>query len=123
MALLRFDPKAGNQRPALALANGQILIAWASHEDLQPYHGWIMSYDAKTLKQTGALCTTPDMADGGIWQSGRGPAVDPAAPLISRSAMAAGMESETSAIQSLKFAPARTAWRWKIFHSTQLSTT
>jgi hypothetical protein len=36
-----------------------------------------MSYDARTLKQTGALCTTPDMADGGIWQSGRGPAVDP----------------------------------------------
>lgn len=73
---VRFDPKAGNQRPALALVNGQILIAWASHEDLRPYHGWIMSYDARTLKQTGAFCTTPDMADGGIWQSGRGPAVD-----------------------------------------------
>ena len=73
---VHFDPKAGNQRPALALDHGQILIAWASHEDLRPYHGWIMSYDANTLKQTGALCMTPDTGDGGIWQSGRGPAVD-----------------------------------------------
>jgi hypothetical protein len=74
--MVRFDPRAGNQRPALELVNGQVLIAWASHEDLRPYHGWIMSYDAQTLKQTGALCTTPDTADGGIWQSGRGPALD-----------------------------------------------
>lgn len=74
--LVQFDPKAGNQRPALALISGQVVIAWASHEDLRPYHGWIMSYDARTLKQTGALCTTPDTSDGGIWQSGRGPAVD-----------------------------------------------
>jgi hypothetical protein len=52
------------------------VIAWASHEDIQPYHGWVMTYDALTLKQTGALCTTPNAAQGGIWQSGRGPAVD-----------------------------------------------
>ena len=74
--LVHFDARAGNQRPALALDNGQVLIAWASHEDLRPYHGWIMSYDAHTLRQTGALCTTPDTADGGVWQSGRPPAID-----------------------------------------------
>lgn len=73
---LRFDPKAGNQRPALALVNGAVFIAWASHEDIQPYHGWIMAYDAATLKQIATLCTTPDGRDGGVWQSGRGPAVD-----------------------------------------------
>jgi hypothetical protein len=74
--ILHFDPRAGNQRPALALVEGTIVIAWASHEDIQPYHGWVMTYDALTLKQTGALCTTPNAAQGGIWQSGRGPAVD-----------------------------------------------
>lgn len=74
--VLHFDPKAGNQRSALALVEGMVVIAWASHEDIQPYHGWIMGYDALTLKQTGALCTTPTAADGGIWQSGRGPAID-----------------------------------------------
>ena len=32
--LVHFNPRAGNQRAALALVNGQIVIAWASHEDL-----------------------------------------------------------------------------------------
>jgi outer membrane protein assembly factor BamB len=73
--VIRFDPKAGNQRPALALANGAVIVAWASHEDIQPYHGWVMAYDAATLKQRGAFCVTPNGAMGGIWQSGRGPAV------------------------------------------------
>jgi hypothetical protein len=71
-----FDPKAGNQRAALALVNGKVIIAWASHEDIRPYHGWIMAYDGGSLKQTGALCITANSEDGGIWQSGRGPAVD-----------------------------------------------
>jgi hypothetical protein len=74
--VLHFDPKGGNQRSALVLVAGKIVIAWASHEDIQPYHGWIMTFDALTLKQTGVLCTTPNAADGGIWQSGRGPAID-----------------------------------------------
>jgi hypothetical protein len=73
---VHFDAKAGNQRVALALANGTVVIAWASHEDLKPYHGWIMAYDASTLKQTGALCLTPDTGEGGVWQSGRPPAID-----------------------------------------------
>lgn len=75
---LRFDPKAGNQRPALALVDGAVIVAWASHEDFRPYHGWVMAYDAKTLQQRAAWCDTPDGADGGIWQSGRGPAIDSA---------------------------------------------
>jgi hypothetical protein len=71
-----FDPRAGNQRAALALVQGNIVIAWASHEDIKPYHGWVMAYDAVTLRQTAAFCTTPTGSLGGIWQSGRGPAVD-----------------------------------------------
>jgi hypothetical protein len=73
---LRFDPKAGNQRPALALVEGAVIVSWASHEDIRPYHGWVMAYDATTLQQRAAWCVTPDGADGGIWQSGRGPAID-----------------------------------------------
>ena len=74
--ILYFDPKAGNQRAALALAGGAVIIAWASHEDIQPYHGWIMAYSSSTLRQIGALCISPDGEEGGIWQSGRGPVVD-----------------------------------------------
>jgi outer membrane protein assembly factor BamB len=72
---LRFDPKAGNQRAGLALVNGSVVIAWASHEDIEPYHGWVMAYDAATLKPNGAFCVTPEGSEGGIWQSGRAPAV------------------------------------------------
>ncbi len=76
--VVSFDPKMNNQRLGLALAKGQLIIGWSSHEDAQPYHGWVMSYDAATLKQTGIFCSTPDGAQGGIWQSGRAPVVDPA---------------------------------------------
>jgi hypothetical protein len=74
--VLTFDPKIHNQRSSLALANGQIFIAWASHEDQNPYHGWVMSYSASTLKQSGIFCSSPDGVMDGIWMSGRAPAVD-----------------------------------------------
>ncbi len=74
--MLAFDPLMQNQRSSLALANGQVLMAWASHEDYDPYHGWIMSYDATTLKQTGIFQTTPNGDKGGVWMSGHAPVVD-----------------------------------------------
>ncbi len=74
--VLKFNPRDGNQRSALALTHGAVVIAWASHEDIRPYHGWVMAYSARDLKQVGVFCVTPDGTDGGIWQSGRGPAVD-----------------------------------------------
>lgn len=80
-SVLTFDPAMGNQRPGLALVNGQIFIAWASHEDSTPnYHGWVMSYDATTLTNTGTFCVTPNgsQGEGGIWMWGRAPAVDAA---------------------------------------------
>jgi hypothetical protein len=73
---LTFDPKIHNQRCSLALANGQISIAWASHEDTWPYHGWVMSYNAANLQQTGIWSSSPDGFMAGIWMAGRGPAVD-----------------------------------------------
>ena len=48
---ITFDPLIHNQRAGLAIANGIVFIAWASHEDLNPYHGWIMGYNAQTLQQ------------------------------------------------------------------------
>jgi hypothetical protein len=73
---LTFDPKIHNQRASLALANGQIFIAWASHEDLLPYHGWVMSYNASNLQQSGIWSSSPDGVMAGVWMSGWGPAVD-----------------------------------------------
>jgi hypothetical protein len=73
---LTFDPLIHNQRPSLALVNGMILIAWGSHEDLHFYHGWVMVYSAQNLSQLAIYCDTPSGSEGGIWQSGRAPAVD-----------------------------------------------
>jgi hypothetical protein len=73
---LAFDARNENQRDALALAGGSVYIAWSGHCDTPPYHGWVMTYDAGTLAQTGVFNTTPNGKAGGIWMSGDGPAID-----------------------------------------------
>ena len=72
-----FDPKQYAERAALLLLNGVIYTTWTSHCDINPYNGWIIGYDARTLKQTGVLDITPNGEEGSIWQSGAGPAADP----------------------------------------------
>ncbi len=74
--ILTFDPQKENQRMSLALVDGLVYLGWSSHCDWGPYHGWLMGYDAKTLKQTVVYNTTPDGAAGGIWMSDQAPAVD-----------------------------------------------
>lgn len=71
-----------NPRAALTLANGAVYLTWASSCDVGPYQGWIMTYDAHTLRQTGVLNTSPDAAESGIWQSDTGPAVDSSGNLL-----------------------------------------
>jgi len=71
-----FDPLMQNQRPALLLANGMVYVGYASHCDKEPYHGFLMGYDAKTLRQTGVFNTSPTGMEASIWQSGQAPAVD-----------------------------------------------
>jgi len=72
-----FDPQKNNQRSALTLANTRIFIAWSSHCDWGPYHGWVMSFDAATLNQLAVYSDTPTGNNGGIWMSGQGLAADP----------------------------------------------
>ena len=66
---LSFSALQENQRPALLLANGVVYIAWGSHGDQAPWHGWVMGYSASTLKQTTFYCVSPDGSGGGIWMS------------------------------------------------------
>jgi hypothetical protein len=40
LGVITFDPKMHMQRAGLALSNGVVLIAWATHEDASPSHGW-----------------------------------------------------------------------------------
>src|SRR3954451_696773 len=76
--VITFNPKMHQQRAALALTNGVVLVAWAGHQDKTPYHGWIMGFDAKTLARVGLFAVDADFYAGGIWQGGRAPTIDAA---------------------------------------------
>ena len=74
--VVHFDPLREHQRAGLLLQHGMVYIVWASHCDGWPYHGWVMAYDARTLRQVAAWNATPNGVGGGIWQSGAAPAGD-----------------------------------------------
>ena len=74
--VLAFNSLRQNQRTALTLTNGVVYMAFTSHGDVLPYHGWVLGYNATTLQQTMAFCTSPNGSQGGIWQSGLGLPVD-----------------------------------------------
>jgi hypothetical protein len=60
-----FDARYQLQRSALLLANGQVYIAFASHDDERPYKGWIFSYDDQ-LNQSAAYDYSPGKDGTGI---------------------------------------------------------
>ena len=71
-----FNTLLENQRPGLLLLNGVIYVAWGSHNDQLPYHGWVIGYDETGLQMATVYNATPNGAAGGIWQGGAGPAAD-----------------------------------------------
>jgi outer membrane protein assembly factor BamB len=71
-----FDPLMQNQRAALVLSAGNVYVGYSSHCDKEPYHGFLLGYDATSLKQTGVFNTSPGGEGASIWQSGQAPAVD-----------------------------------------------
>jgi hypothetical protein len=76
--VVSFDPLRELNRAGLLLSNGVVYVAFGSHADHSPYHGWVMGYDARTLKQVAIMNTSPDGAMAGIWQAGQAPASDSA---------------------------------------------
>ena len=72
-----FDSVKQLQRPALLLTNGTVYLAFGSHADSPPFHGWILGYNARTLIQTCTFNLTPNGEEGAIWQAGMGMAADP----------------------------------------------
>src|SRR6516164_7768410 len=73
---LTWDPKWQNNRAGLLLVNCILYIASGSHCDHGPWHGWILAYNAATLKQTGAWCSSSNSLGSGIWGGGSGLAAD-----------------------------------------------
>jgi hypothetical protein len=88
---IAFDPSIHNQRMGLTEVSGSILVTWGSFSDKGVYHGWLMAFDASTLKLQAAFTPTPQAQTGdplngpsddgggaGLWAGGAAPTVDDA---------------------------------------------
>src|SRR6201999_3402940 len=67
-----FNPCSQKQRTALLLDQGTLYVAFGGDGN----RGCVYAYDAATLKQVAFWSVTPKGDNGGIWQSGQGPAAD-----------------------------------------------
>jgi IPT/TIG domain-containing protein len=77
---MTFDARNAWQRVSLVLSGNNVVFGFGALELESTGHlytGWVMAYDKGTLAQTGAFATvTVGNGGGGVWQSGRPPAVD-----------------------------------------------
>ncbi len=82
-----FNAKQEGQRSALVLAGGIVYVPYAGYADTDPYHGWIIGFNATNLLQLTnyVFNTTPNSTtaayganagEGGIWMGGGGLCVD-----------------------------------------------
>ena len=65
---LVFTSLLESQRAALLLSNNTLYVSFGSFCDLGDHHGWLLTYDSKTLNPLGAFSATPTGTEGGIWQ-------------------------------------------------------
>jgi hypothetical protein len=77
-SVMTFNAKQHLQRAALLLLDGVVYVAFTSHCDNPPNHGWVMGYNARTLRRVMVFNASPDGHDATVWQSGAGPAADAA---------------------------------------------
>ncbi|MGH9771442.1 MAG: malectin domain-containing carbohydrate-binding protein, partial [Candidatus Acidiferrales bacterium] len=73
---LTFDSLHQMNRSGLLLLNGAVYVAFASHCDYSPYHGWLYAYDATSLAQKSVFVSDPNGGLGGFWMAGAGVAAD-----------------------------------------------
>ena len=76
--VIPFNSLREHLRCAMALNNGLVYLAYASHSDTTPYHGKVVVYSASTLQYVKGFIATPLDYDAGIWMSGASPAIDTA---------------------------------------------
>ena len=90
-----FYPRRYKNRAGLLLANGVVYTAWSSHCDQGAYHGWIIGYDAATLRQVAVFNATPNGYRGSFWMGGAAPAADAAGNIYAISGNG-GFDSESA---------------------------
>ncbi len=87
--VIQFNALRQDQRAGLALdtniagkRDGEIIIAYASHGDINPYHGWVLGYNPRTLQPETTFNTAPNGVYGAIWQGGAAPSIAPNGDII-----------------------------------------
>jgi hypothetical protein len=87
--VVAFNALRENNRASLVLdmnvpghPDGVVFAGFGSQGDFDPYHGWLVGYDAKTLKLVTLFNTDPNGDEGAVWQAGAGPSVAPNGDLI-----------------------------------------
>ena len=68
--VVRFNAARENNRAALQIVNGVVYVAWSSHSDFRPYHGWVVGFNAQSLQPVKVFNTSANAAGNGMWQSG-----------------------------------------------------
>ncbi|MEI8050324.1 MAG: PQQ-binding-like beta-propeller repeat protein [Actinomycetes bacterium] len=77
-----FSAQQEGQRPGLALVNGVVYAAFASHCDITPWNGWIAGVSTVGRLTTLWVDEANETGQGGIWQAGAGLAQDPTGDLL-----------------------------------------
>src|SRR5262249_55448528 len=80
--VVAFNALRQNNRASLVLdtqvpghPEGVVFAAFGSQGDFDGYHGWLVGFDAKTLKIVTVFNTDPNGDEGAVWQSGAAPSV------------------------------------------------
>jgi uncharacterized repeat protein (TIGR03806 family) len=85
--VVTFNPLQENQRPGMTLAGGMLYVAYGSFADTDPYHGWVLGFNATNLQQLTnyVFNVTPNATvatfganagEGALWMGGNGLSVD-----------------------------------------------
>lgn len=74
--VVTFNALREFSRVGMTETNGNIVMAFASHPDVPPAHGWVLAVNAHTLTLSAALNVTPNGDLGDIWQAGNSITVD-----------------------------------------------
>src|SRR5205814_5414973 len=60
--VVKFNPSYHMNRPAMTLVGGILFVSYGSYGDTDPYHGWVIGYNATNFTQLTnyTFCTTPN---------------------------------------------------------------
>ena len=61
-SVVPFVPRQQLQRPGMTLVGGLLLVAYGGYADTDPYHGWVLGFNAANLQPLTnyVFCTTPN---------------------------------------------------------------